>query len=96
MNEQRTYPAETIRVAVAAVELDLPVCSEVMSAIPDPADPDQAVLVNVPVLVDEINFGDIVRLGDETEGGVRRSSRSPSPAGMSTCWPPPMTGASRT
>jgi hypothetical protein len=72
MNDERTYTdAEEIRAAAAVTELDLPICSEVMSAIPDPADPDQAVLVNVPVLVDEINFGDIVRLGEEDECGVR-------------------------
>jgi len=63
--------AETIRVAAAVTELDLPICSEVMAATPDPADPDQAVVVNVPVLVDEINFGDIVRLGAQDECGVR-------------------------
>lgn len=72
MNDERTYTdAGPIRVAAAVTELGLPICSEVMSALPDPADPDQAMLVNVPVLVDEVNFGDIVRLGEEDECGVR-------------------------
>lgn len=72
MNEQDHADAETIRVAAPVVEAEIPVCSEVMYALPDPADPDQAVLINVPVLVDGINFGDIVRLAPEDDFGVRR------------------------
>lgn len=60
-----------IRVAAPVAELDIPICSEVMNALPDPADPDQAVLASVPFLVDELNYGDIVRLGPEDECGVR-------------------------
>jgi len=71
MNEQNQAD-ETIRVAAPVVEAEIPVCSEVMSALPDPADPDQAVLINVPVLVDGVNFGDIVRLAPEDDFGVRR------------------------
>ena len=72
MNDERTYTdAETLRVAAPVVEHEVPVCSEVMYALPDPADPDQAVLASVPFLVDGLNFGDIVRLGDEDEHGVR-------------------------
>ena len=72
MNEQTTSTdAEPVRVAAPVVELDIPVCKEVMFALPDPAHPDQAVLVSVPFLVDELNFGDIVRLGAEDEVGVR-------------------------
>lgn len=72
MNEQNQTDAETIRVAAPVIDADLPVCSEVMYALPDPSDPDQAVLINVPVLVDGINFGDIVRLTPEDDFGVRR------------------------
>ncbi len=71
MNEQNRAD-ETIRVAAPVIEADIPVCSEVMHALPDPADPDQAVLINVPVLVDGVNFGDIVRLAPEDDFGVRR------------------------
>jgi len=72
MNEQDHTDAETIRVAAPVIETEIPVCSEVMDALPDPADPDQAVVINVPVLVDGINFGDIVRLAPEDDFGVRR------------------------
>ena len=72
MNEQARYTdAGSIRVAAPVAELEIPICSEVMNAIEDPADPDQAILVSVPVLVDELNFGDVVRLGDLDEAGVR-------------------------
>ncbi len=71
-NERDDSYAETVRVAAPVVEADIPVCSEVMDALPDPADPDQAILVNVPVMVDGINFGDIVRLAPEDDFGVRR------------------------
>ncbi len=72
MNEQATYTdAAGIRVAAQVTELDIPVCSEVMNAIEDPADPDQAILTSVPVLIDELNFGDVVRLGEPDELDVR-------------------------
>jgi Domain of unknown function (DUF4265) len=72
MNSETTFTqVETIRVAAPVAELGIPICSEVMYALPDPADPDQAMLSNVPFLVDELNFGDIVRLGEEDESGVR-------------------------
>jgi hypothetical protein len=61
---------ETIRVSASIDEPELPT-SEVMHALADPADPDQAVLANVPVLVDGVNYGDLVRLGPEDECGVR-------------------------
>ena len=71
----RSQPTATgtdhTRVAAPVAELEIPICSEVMNALPDPADPDQAVLANVPFLVDELNYGDIVRLGPEDECGVR-------------------------
>jgi hypothetical protein len=70
-NEQTDTDAETLRVAAPVIEHDIPVCSEVLLALPDPADPDQAILGSVPFLVDGLNFGDIVRLGDEDEHGVR-------------------------
>lgn len=72
MNKRDQVDAETIRVAAPVLEAEIPVCSEVMNALPDPADPDQAVLINVPVLVDGINFGDIVGLAPEDDLGVRR------------------------
>lgn len=72
MNDEATYTdLETIRVAAPVVDAEIPICSEVMFALPDPADPDQAVLASVPFLVDELNFGDIVRLGEEDEHGIR-------------------------
>ena len=61
---------ETIRVSAPVNEPELP-SLEVMHALADPADPDQAILANVPVLVDGINYGDLVRLGSEDECGVR-------------------------
>ena len=45
--------------------------SETMHALPDPADPDQAVIQNVPFFVDGLNFGDVVRLGPPDEIGIR-------------------------
>ena len=72
MNDQATYTdADGVRVAAPVVEFDLPVCREVMTALADPADADQAVLVNVPFLVDGLNFGDLVRLGEPDEVGIR-------------------------
>jgi hypothetical protein len=62
---------ETIRVNAPVGEPELGILTEVMSAVPDPADPDQAVLLNAPFLVDGLNFGDLVRLGREDECGVR-------------------------
>lgn len=67
-----TSNAPTIRVAAPVIEADIPVCSEVLNALPDPANSDQAVIVNVPMLVDSINFGDLVRLAPPDELGVRR------------------------
>ena len=72
MTSEDTYTdADSIRVAAPVNELGLPICRELMNALADPADPDQAVLVSVPFLVDGLNFGDIVRLGEEDECGVR-------------------------
>lgn len=62
---------ETFRVAAPVGEPDLPIASEVMFALPDPADGDQAILVSTPVLTDELNYGDIVRLGSPDDLGVR-------------------------
>jgi hypothetical protein len=63
--------SESIRVNAPVDDPELPILTEVMWAAPDPADPDQAVLLNVPVIVDGLNFGDIVRLGPVDECGVR-------------------------
>jgi hypothetical protein len=71
MNSEHTSThEETIRVSAPVNEPELP-AHEVMHARLDPADPDQAILANVPVLVDDVNFGDLVRLGPEDECGVR-------------------------
>lgn len=59
------------RIAAPVIENEIPVCTEVMYALPDPAEPDQAVVANVPVLTDSINYGDIVRLGPADELGIR-------------------------
>jgi hypothetical protein len=67
----RDTDIETIRVNAPVDDPDVPIWTEVMHAAPDPAHPDQAVLVNVPFLVDGLNFGDLVRLGPEDECGVR-------------------------
>jgi len=72
MSEQGNTDVDTIRVAAPVIDADIPVCSEVMYALPDPSDPDQAVLINVPVMVDGLNYGDIVRLAPEDDFGVRR------------------------
>jgi hypothetical protein len=72
--KQRAHPIpqnHALRVAAPVGEPDLPIASEVMSALPDPADPDQAVLVSTPVLTDELNYGDIVRLGSPDDLGIR-------------------------
>jgi hypothetical protein len=61
----------TIRVSAPVADPDVPVWNEVMWAAPDPADPDQAVLLSVPFLVDDLNFGDLVRLGAVDDCGVR-------------------------
>jgi hypothetical protein len=45
--------------------------SETMHALLDPADPNQAVIQNVPFFVDGLNFGDVVRLGQPDEAGIR-------------------------
>jgi Domain of unknown function (DUF4265) len=71
MNELDQTDAE-IRVAAPVIDADVPICSEVMYALPDPSDPDQAILVNVPVMVDGINYGDLVRIAPEDDFGVRR------------------------
>jgi Domain of unknown function (DUF4265) len=71
MSEYEHTDAE-IRVAAPVIDADIPVCSEVMYALPDPSNPDQAVLINVPVMVDGLNYGDIVRLAPEDDFGVRR------------------------
>jgi hypothetical protein len=48
------------------------ICStETMHALPDGADPNQAVMQNVPFFVDGLNFGDVVRLGPPDEVGIR-------------------------
>jgi hypothetical protein len=62
---------DVIRVNAPVDDPDIPVWTEVLHAAQDPADPDQAVLINVPFLVDGLNFGDLVRLGVEDDRGVR-------------------------
>ena len=71
-SEQNNMDADRIRVAAPVIDAGIPVCSELMDALPDPSDPDQAVLINVPVMVDGLNYGDIVRLAPEDDFGVRR------------------------
>jgi len=71
-SEQNITDADRIRVAAPVIDADIPVCSELMFALPDPSDPDQAVLINVPVMVEGLNYGDIVRIAPEDEIGVRR------------------------
>jgi hypothetical protein len=67
----RDTTAEMIRVNAPVEDPDVPIWTEVMHAAPDPASPDQAVIVNVPFMVDGLNFGDLVRVGPEDECGVR-------------------------
>ena len=71
-SEQKNTDAERIRVAAPVIDAGIPVCSEVLEALPDPSDPDQAIVVNVPVMVDGLNYGDLVRLAPENEFGFRR------------------------
>jgi len=71
MSEMNNTDA-AIRVAAPVIDADIPVCSEVLYALPDPSDPDQAVLINVPIMVDGLNYGDIVRISPEDDFGVRR------------------------
>jgi hypothetical protein len=79
-SEYTSTQEETIRVSAAINEPELPL-SEVMQALADPADPDQAVVANVPVLVDGVNYGDLVRLGPEDECGVRPIAEVVVPSG---------------
>jgi hypothetical protein len=81
MKERDFSRQESIRVAAPVIDADIPVCSEVLHAKLDPAHPDQAILVSVPVLVDSINFGDIVGLAPEDEHGVRRITEVVVPSG---------------
>jgi hypothetical protein len=67
----RETSTDTIRVSAPVDDPDVPMWNEVMHAMPDPASPDQAVLANVPFIVDGLNFGDLVRVGPEDECGVR-------------------------
>jgi hypothetical protein len=55
--------------------------SETMHALPDPADPNQAVIQNVPFFVDGLNFGDVVRLGPPDEIGIRPIEAIVTPSG---------------
>jgi Domain of unknown function (DUF4265) len=71
MRQDSEATTDVIRVNAPVDDPDVPVWTEVLHAAPDPADPDQAVLVNVPFLVDGLNFGDLVRLGPEDDRGVR-------------------------
>jgi Domain of unknown function (DUF4265) len=58
------------------------VCSsESMHALPDPSDPDQAVIQNVPFFVDGLNFGDLVGLGPPDEMGIRPIEAVVTPSG---------------
>jgi hypothetical protein len=54
----------------AWVDPGLPFGRETMHALPDPADPHQAVLQNVPFFVDGLNFGDLIRLGEPDHIGI--------------------------
>jgi hypothetical protein len=67
----RDTTTDSIRVSAPVDDPDVPMWNEVMHAMPDPASPDQAVLANVPFMVDGLNFGDLVRVGPEDECGVR-------------------------
>ncbi len=71
MNTNGHKDAERIPVGVPVADAGIPLWSEVLSALPDPADPDQAMLANVPFLNDGLNFGDLVRLGEPDELGIR-------------------------
>ena len=42
--------------------------AETLHALQDPADEDQAVIANVPVFIDTLNHGDLVRIGPEENG----------------------------
>ena len=72
MKSEMNNTDAAIRVAAPVIDADIPVCSEVLYALPDPSDPDQAVLINVPVMVDGLNYGDIVRISPEDDFGIRR------------------------
>jgi hypothetical protein len=62
---------ETIRVKAPIEVPEIPIGSEVMSALPDPASDDQAVLLNAPFYIGGLNYGDIVRLGSPDDMGIR-------------------------
>ncbi len=68
MDEINEAPA-TIRVRAPIHEAGLG--TECMSAAPDPKSDDQAVLLNTPFWVDDLNYGDIVKLGPPDDIGLR-------------------------
>lgn len=71
MNDQEHIGSRPIRVSAPVDDPDAPVWREVLLALPDPADADQAIVQNVPFLNEELNFGDLVRLGPADECGIR-------------------------
>jgi hypothetical protein len=74
---------EEIRVRAPVDEPGTRIRSEIMSAAPDPAASDQAVLLNAPFWIDGLNFGDLVRLGPKDDLGVRPIEAVVTPSGHS-------------
>jgi hypothetical protein len=70
----------TIRVSVR-LPRSVPFASETMKALPDPADPQQAVILNVPFFADGLNFGDIVRIGEADDLSVHPVEAVVTPSG---------------
>lgn len=80
MNEKVTKQA-AFRVAAPVVELGEQICTEVLYALPDPANHDQAIIASVPVLAHAINYGDLVRLGSPDDDGNRPVLEVVKPSG---------------
>lgn len=71
MNDQRNIGNGPIRVSAPVDEHEIAVGREVLLALPDPADADQAILQNVPFLNEGLNYGDLVKLGPADDLGIR-------------------------
>ncbi len=76
----RDRSESTIRVS-ARLPRCLELASETMIALPDPADPRQAVILNVPFFVDGLNFGDMVRIGEPDDLGIHPVEAVVTPSG---------------
>lgn len=79
--KQKVTKQAAFRVAAPVTELGEQICDEIVYALPDPADHDQAIIATVPVLAGGINYGDLVRVGSPDEEGNRPLLEVVKPSG---------------